>query len=489
MVSIRTVAPALLLLLAGCVSGPDPKPPEMALPAKFSEGSLKTNGDVAGSQWWAKFNDKRLNSLVDIGLAQNISILSAIEATNAAAGDVTVAGAGGLPALTLSGGHTVSGQKGNLRTQTATENTTAGDANISWLLDLWGQYRRARQGALAELDAAYATVDVQRLAYLSDLTTSYIGARYYQARIAISQENLKSRRETLELTKFQLDAGAASRLDVVQAEGLVNESLSEIPGLEISLRQQIHHIATLLNVPSTQVIADLQKGAGQPVFRGSVATGLPADLIRNRPDIRKAEQDLVNATAQIGVAQAQLFPTLTLGGDISPSYIHSSLTHGGLTTWSFGPTLSLPILDGGRLRAGVDIANSQAKSQYLTWKSTVLSAIEQVENALSAVSRDAQTVSALRAQVKSYQEALQLSTASYKDGASSLLDVLDAQRSVTDAQESLATAIQQSAADYVSLNVAIGAGYVPASPHAAVAAGSPSTKAVPIVKVADKKVN
>jgi outer membrane protein, multidrug efflux system len=190
------------------------------------------------------------------------------------------------------------------------------------------------------------------------------------------------------------------------------------------------------------------------------------------------------------VAQAQLYPTITLGGDISPSYIHASGRKGGLTTWSFGPTLTLPILDGGRLRAGVQIADSNAKTQYLVWKQTVLSAIEDVENALSAVSRDAQTVSALRAQVKSYQEALQLSTASYKDGASSLLDVLDAQRSVTDAQESLAAAVQQSAADYVRLNVAIGAGYVPASPRAAVAPGSPSTAAAaPVVKVADKKVN
>jgi multidrug efflux system outer membrane protein len=462
----------------------------MPLPAKFSEGSLKANGDVATSQWWAKFSDTRLNGLVDTGLAQNISILQAIEQTNAAAGDVIVAGAGGLPALNVGASQTASGEMGNLRTQHGTLNTSAGDLNVSWILDLWGQYRRARQGALAELDAAYAQVDVQRLAYLSDLVTSYINARYYQARIAIAQENLKSRRETLELTKFQLDAGAASRLDVVQAEGLVNESVSEIPGLEISLRQQIHHIATLLTVPSTTVIAELQKGSGQPVFRGSVATGVPADLIRNRPDVRKAEQDLINATAQIGVAQAQLYPTITLGGDISPSFarLAGGGRKGGLTTWSFGPSLTLPILDGGRLRAGVQIADSNAKSQYFTWKQTVLTAVEQVENALSAVSRDAQTVAAFRAEVKSYQEALQLSTASYKDGASSLLDVLDAQRSVTTAQESLAQAVQQSAADYVLLNVAIGAGYVPASPKAAVAAGSPSTSA-PVVKVADKKAN
>ncbi|MGO4568214.1 efflux transporter outer membrane subunit [Rhizobium sp. 2YAF20] len=467
MVSIRTAAPALLLILAGCVSGPDHKPPEMPLPAKFSEGGAKLNGDVANTAWWNAFNDRRLEGFVTTGLAQNVQIMQSIEATNSAQSNVTVAGAGSLPSLLVGASHTTSGQMGNLRTQRLTQNTSSSDVQVSWLLDLFGQYRSAREGALASLDAAYATVDVTRLAYLKDLVTSYVNARYFQARISIAQENLKSRRETLELTKFQLDAGAASRLDVVQAEGLVNSTLSEIPGLEISFRQAVHHIATLLNVPPATVIADMQKGSTQPVFRGNVSTGVPADLIRNRPDIRKAERELAAATAEIGVTEAQLYPTISLSGAISPSYVHTSASHGGFTTWSFGPTLSLPIFDGGLLRANVKIAQSNARGQYLTWKQTVLTAVEEVENALSAVARDAQTVSALRAQVKSYQEALELSTASYKDGASSLLDVLDAQRSVTSAQESLATAIQQSATDYVSLNVAIGAGYVAASPDAA----------------------
>jgi len=165
--------------------------------------------------------------------------------------------------------------------------------------------------------------------------------------------------------------------------------------------------------------------------------------------------------ADIGVAEAQLYPTITLGGSISPSYIGSKSVKGALTSWSFGPSLNLPVIDGGRLRANVDITESNARNQYLAWKAAVLQAVEEVENALAAVSRDARTVEALRAEVKSYEEALQLSTASYKDGASSLLDVLDAQRSVSDAQARLAQAVQQMAKDYVSLNVAIGGGYAP----------------------------
>jgi multidrug efflux system outer membrane protein len=467
MVSIRTAAPALLLVLAGCVSGPDHKPPVMPLPAKFSEGGTKSNDDVSSRKWWTAYHDSKLEGFVGTGLAQNVSILSSIEATTAAEGDVTVAGAGGLPSLAVDASHTISGERGKLASQPGHTATSGGDLTASWLLDLFGQYRRAREGALDTLDAAFATVDVTRLAYLQDLVTSYINARYYQALIGVANDNLKSRRETLELTKFQLQAGAASRLDVVQAEGLVNESLSALPPNEIAFRQQVHHIATLLNVPSATIIAQMQSNTGQPVFHGSVSSGVPADLVRNRPDIRRAERQLAAATAQIGVAEAQLYPSISLSGSISPSYIRTAGAKGGLTSWSFGPTLNLPILDGGLLRANVKIAESNARAAYLTWKSTVLTAVEDVENALSAVTRDAQTISALRAQVKSYQEALQLSTASYKDGASSLLDVITAQLQVTSAEESLAAAVQSSANDYVSLNVAIGAGYVAASPDVA----------------------
>ncbi|MDM9648052.1 efflux transporter outer membrane subunit, partial [Rhizobium sp. S163] len=311
-------------------------------------------------------------------------------------------------------------------------------------------------------DAAYSTADVAKLTYLQDLVNSYINARYYQERIALSRANLKSRQETYELTKFQLDAGAASRLDVVQAEGLVQSTQAEIPGLETNFRVAAHHIATLLGKPAGSMVAELQRGGSQPVFRAGIVSGVPADLIRNRPDIRVAERNLAAATANIGVAISQLYPSISLSGSISPTYVKAAgVSGGGLTSWSFGPTLTLPIFDGGRLRANVDIAKSDAKTQYLAWKQAVLQAVEEVENALSAVRRDAQTVAALRAQVKTTQETLDLSTASYKDGASSLLDVLDAQRQVSLAQASLAAAVQQMATDYVALNVAIGGGYNP----------------------------
>ncbi|MFN7012275.1 MAG: efflux transporter outer membrane subunit [Allorhizobium sp.] len=462
MVSIRVAAPLALLLLSSCVTGPDHTAPQTPLPEKFAEGGKKSNGEVAMAAWWTAFNDKRLNGLVEQGLDQNLDVLQALERITAAEAGVVVAGAGGLPSLGVSAEESVSKSKGTgdyKERTTDTTSTTNGGVSVSWLLDLFGQYRRAKESASASLDAAYASADVAKLSFLSDLVTSYINARYYQERIAIARKNLASRRETLELTKLQLEAGAASRLDVVQSEGLVNSTLADLPGLETSFRQSAHRIATLLGLPASALIADLQKGAPQPIARRSINAGVPADLIRNRPDIRRAERELASAVAEIGVAEAQLYPAITLGGSISPSWISTKSLAGSLTSWSFGPSLTLPILDGGRLKANVDIAESSARGAYLAWKATVLKAVEEVENALAAVNRDSQTVSALTATVRSYEEALALSTASYKDGASSLLDVLDAQRSVSTAQASLAQAVQQMAADYVALNVAIGGGY------------------------------
>jgi multidrug efflux system outer membrane protein len=474
MLSIRVIAPLTLLLLSGCVVGPDHAAPEIALPGKFAEAKATSNGDVSTVAWWNGFSDSRLNGYVDQGLAQNLSVLQALERINAAEAGVIVAGAGGLPSLNLSAQHTISGTDRTPNSPTSSErvsNVSAGNLDASWLLDLFGLYKRSKESAVATLDAAYASADVAKLTLLSQLVSSYIDVRYYQERIAIARKNLSSRRETLDLTKLQLEAGAASRLDVVQSEGLVNSTIAEIPGLETSFRGAAHRVATLLGLPASSLITELQRGARQPVARFNAKAGVPADLIRNRPDIRAAERNLASAVAEIGVAEAQLYPSITLGGSISPSYNALSGVGGDSRSlsWSFGPGLTLPIFDGGRLKANVKIAESSAREEYLAWKSTVLNAVEEVENALAAVSRDSRTVAALRNTVRSYEEALSLGTASYRDGASSLLDVLDAQRQVSTAQSNLADAVRQMAQDFVALNVAIGGGYAAGAQTAKVA--------------------
>ncbi len=479
---IHAAAPLALLLLSGCVVGPEHTAPEINLPSKFAEGSAKSNGDVSTAAWWTAFKDSRLNSYVEQGLSQNLSVLQALERINQAEASVVQAGAGSLPSLDLSTSASRSGDKdigGAIDPSSRPSTSIRGGVGASWFLDLFGLYKRSKESALAQLDAAYATVDIARLTLLSEVTSAYIDARYFQERIALVRQNLSSRRETLDLTRLQLEAGAASRLDVVQAEGLVNSTLAEIPGLETQFRGAAHRVATLLGLPASSLLPELQKGARQPVARINAKAGVPADLIRNRPDIRAAERRLAASVAEIGVAQAQLYPSISLGGSITPAYTRlGGGAESGVLSWSFGPSLSLPIFDGGALKANVSASESIARESYLTWKQTVLEAVEEVENALAAISRDARTVAALRNTVDSYEEALELATASYRDGASSLLDVLDAQRQVSTAQANLAQAVQQMAQDFVALNVAVGGGYAYGYGNTQVA----SATAIPVKK-------
>ncbi len=456
-----TPVPLLLLLLAGCAVGPDYVAPATALPDKFSEGSSQSVGDVTDVAWWKSFNDPLLNSYVEAGMAQNLSVLQALEAIVQAEANVVTSTAGAFPQVNLQAYDTGAGAGGDGASAQArkTSNTFGGSVPVSWVLDLFGLYQRAGEAAMAQLDAAYASADVAKLTLISSLIDSYINARLYQERLAIARSNLKSRRETLRLTQFQLDAGAASRLDVVQSEGLVNAQLSTIPQLEAAYRQQVYALSTLMGLPAATLIDQMNKVKPIPVTHARLASGVPADLIRNRPDIREAERNLAAATAAIGVAEAQLYPMISLNGTLQASVSANSLGNAGQTSWSFGPTLSLPIFDGGALRANVSSAESQARQAYLAWKQTVLKAVQEVETALAVVTRDGRTVSALRATVASYRDALELSTSSYRDGATSLLDVLDAQRAVSDAEASLADAIAQQAGDFVALNVAIGGGY------------------------------
>lgn len=462
----RTLFPLSMLLLSGCVVGPDYQKPETALPAKFSESKSASADNVTLNPWWESFRDKRLNDLVHQGMNENLTVLQALQRIDAAEANVIVAGAGALPSLGASAEGTVSGQDGSYlrRVNSATGGASHSESksinaglSASWVLDFFGQYRRQKEAANASLDAAYDDVNVARLAYLSDLVSSYVNARYYQEALALSRKNLQSRRESLKLTNEIKEAGAASSLDVLQTEGLVNQTLADLPALETGFHQSANHIATLLGVPAATITSSLIKGSSQPMPRYATRTGIPADLVRNRPDIRAAERRLQAATAAIGVAEADLYPSIQLGGSISATR-NFNANVGSLSSWSFGPTLSLPIFNGGALKAQVKIARSEAEQQYLTWKSTVLNAVEEVENAQTALIRDGQTVAALRKVVNSYEQTLNLARESYRGGASTILDVLDAERNVATARLSLASAIRQLARDYVSLNVAIGGG-------------------------------
>ncbi len=433
----------LALVLAGCVTT-QYQQPQAALATSFVEGGQTASADNSQTQWWSAFRDPQLARLIERGLVQNLSVQQALERISEAGASVSSSGAGALPSVSGSVAGTIS-QTGSLPVQQA---ATAG-GNASWLLDLFGQYRQSREAALASLDAAYLSVGTARLTFLSEITRAYVDLRYYQEALALTRLSIASRSETLKLTEALMAEGAGARLDVLQAQSALDAANMDIPTLELGFIAALNRLATLTAQPAADLRSELQKGAPQPWPRLSINAGLPADLVRQRPDIRAAERDLAAAVAQTGAAEAALYPSLSLGGAIQVA---------SLSTWSFGPTLNLPFLDGGRSQANLTTAQSRARQSHLSWQSAVLQAVEETENALAAVRRDTRTLEAVRALVKTAEETLALTQERYQAGESRVLDVLDAQRSLFDAQMRVASATQNLAKNFIGLNVAIGGG-------------------------------
>ncbi|WP_425646797.1 efflux transporter outer membrane subunit [Agrobacterium leguminum] len=463
--------------LSACMVGPDYTSPELALATSYRDGSGKGVPIKPETAWWATFQDKRLTSFVNTGLQQNLDVLQALEKISEARSNIVVAKAGALPSLSGAASGTGSGEDGKTAGVDTSETTLtgSGDFSVSWLVDLFGKYRRNTEAAVASLGAAYADADTARLTLLSDLTTEYINARLYQEQLAITRETVESRKATMALTNEKLQVGAATGLDVAQAEGLLKTAEADLPGYSVSFKQSAYQIAYLLGQNPDTVLQDLQKGAVIPRPHFNVNLGVPADILRNRPDIKSAERSLASATASIGVAEADLYPSLSLSGSIGISAsVISSSPDSLLRNWSFGPSLSIPIFQGGELKANVDIAKSQAQQQYLSWRSTVLNGAKEVQSALTAYREQNRQIAALAASVDAYKRALDLSRQSYQSGASSFLDVLDAERSWSDARLNLASAQATRAKYFITLCVAAGGGYAQKAPSgpALVADGS-----------------
>ncbi|SNR51468.1 efflux transporter outer membrane subunit [Puniceibacterium sediminis] len=445
--NLRTPAMTIVTLgLAACTAvGPNYKAPDIALTASYVEGGAAPIGDVSQQLWWTDYQDKTLNALVDRGLAQNLDIRTAIERITEAQASLRTTGLSSQVGGSLSGSLKRSGSTGVDYTQ-----STSATFNPSIILDLFGGEQRTREQALAQLEAAQLDVGVARLAFLSALISNYIDARYYQEALAITRQNLSSRGETLDLVKRQRSAGTVSDLDVARAQAVYDETRANVPSLEANFLATVYALATLLAEPAQPLIASLQRGAPQPRARGNSGVGIPADLLRNRPDVRSSERDLAAAVAAIGVAEAQLFPALSLSGTVTSAATRS---------WNFGPAISIPVLNQPVLRGNRDQAISRARQAELAWRASVLGAVEDVQSAQTAYSRSAATVSATRAALTSYERVVELSRATYEGGTTTLLDLLDSERSRGSAQLSLAQSVRDQANDWGTLQIASGRGW------------------------------
>ena len=445
----KTVWAVSAVLLSGCVTlGPDYAVPDMNAPSKFVGGASSALRDASGSAWWQSFQDSALNELVSIGLTQNLDVKTAFERIVAARENTRRFGV----VQQIDGDVSLDARR------RSTDGVESDDASASagalFVFDLFGEFRRAQEESLATFDAAQFDAGTVKLAYLSDIVTAYTQVRYYQVAAQITRETIASRSDTLNFVRERVDAQEGTQLEIAQAQSLLATAKATLPILEAQARVNSFRIATLLNVPTGVVAQKIDGGRAIPRPTGAAASGVPADLLRNRPDIRAAERRLAAATATVGITEAQLYPSLSLTGNV---------TLGETDAWSFGPSLALPVFDQVQRQASRNIALSEARSAELSYRQVFIKAIEEVQAALVLTNARQEQVEAYVTANASSERALNLARRSYEAGVVTVDDVLDADRTRLSNRLNLAQAQNDYALAWVQQQIAAGKGwaYVP----------------------------
>ncbi len=447
---------AAALLCASCAVGPNYHRPTVDLPSDWKAAAPVANAGPANTAlWWKNFQDPELTSLVESALRQNLDVQIAEARLRQARAAKGVIAGGFWPAVTASGASLRGAPAGS-----ATGNSFQAGLDAVWELDIFGGVRRNVESANAAAESAQATLADVQVTLTAEVVLAYLQLRSSQEQIAIARENLAAQQHTAGLIHQRLQAGFSSALDAANADAQVATTASAIPPQETALRQAIHALSVLLGRPPADLLGELSPPGVLPPSPPTVPIGLPSDLLRRRPDIRAAEAQLHAATAQIGVAVADFFPKFPLTAAVGyQSTLWRTLFANNNRTWSVGPTVTWPILQGGSTAANVRVQQALRDQAYWTYRKTVLVALQEVEDALVAVGNEEDHRKALTEAVTQNRRALDLSTRLYAQGAADFLTVLDAERSLYSSQTALALSGLASATDLVALYKALGGGW------------------------------
>ncbi len=468
------IPPALALaLLAACTVGPDYATPEAAAPAEWSEpvppGAEAGTDEAALASWWTAFDDPGLQSLIEAALAGNRDLAAAVARVREARALRSIAGADQLPSLDVVGSAertkrsenafvTISSDPGEALELRDTLYTLGFDA--SWELDLFGGVRRRVEAAEADLQAAREDQRAVLVSLLGEVGLAWVDARASLRRLAIARDSLASQGETADLTRARRDAGMADDFDVARAEALVSGTLATIPALEERFARACHRLDLLAGRPPGAAQELLSGSPSVPPPPARVPIGLPSELLRRRPDVRRAERELAAATARIGVAAADLYPKFSLTGSFGQSSLHTGTFAAEPSEyWSIGAGLTWPLFGGGRLKAGVEAADARAEQALHRWESSVLVALQETHDALVAYGREQQRRAALLLAATAQREAANLARQRHAAGLSDFLEVLDAERSLLSSEDSLALSEAALSSNAVTLYKALGGGW------------------------------
>jgi NodT family efflux transporter outer membrane factor (OMF) lipoprotein len=463
-----------LAIVAGCAVGPNYHPPKTAAPAQWSSplAGGETNAPAALAGWWKNFGDTNLDSLMTLAVRSNLDLRIAEAHVREARAERDVATGSWWPSVDGTAGY--SRNRWGANSFPPIPPGTPLDYNLynagfdaAWELDLFGGTRRAVEAANAEIGAAeYGQRDVL-VSLLAEVARNYITARGYQQRVAITRENISVQKDILNLTRSRYQNGLGSDLDVQQATALLAATESQVPSLETGFQQSVHHLAVLLGRPPGALLEAMSAEKSIPATPPAVPVGLPSDLLLRRPDVQRAERELAAATARIGVARSDLFPKFSLTGMAGLESVSASDWFDyGSRYWSAGPTVQWELFEAGSIRANVRVQNARQEQVLDTYEKTVLTALEDVENALTAYAKEQIRREALARSAQADRQALDLSNELYTSGLTDFLHVLDSERSLYAAQDALVQSDQTIALNLVQLYKALGGGWQNAPPSA-----------------------
>jgi NodT family efflux transporter outer membrane factor (OMF) lipoprotein len=454
--------------LTGCAAvGPDFAPPATAVPAGWNRleasdspvARAEAPGDL--SEWWKNLDDPLLSELVGEALQVSPDLRSAQARLREARARRVVAAAGRYPSVTAFGSASRS-ESSEQAGSGDTSNFFSAGFDASWEIDVFGGVRRSVEAAEADLESTEAILENTRVSLAAEVALDYVEVRTQQTLIGIAQANLATQSETLQLTEWRAQAGLVSSQDVEQARSNREQTRALIPALETVLAEAENRLDLLLGGAPGTLHARLSPVGALPAMPGAIAVGIPADTLRQRPDVRAAERALAAETARVGVAEAARYPAFNLSGSIGLEALTlGALGNSGAATSSLFAGVTGPIFDAGRLRAQVEIQDALREQALVAYEQALLTALQDVENALVALARNRERTEALANATESARNAAELARQRYSAGLIDFQSVLDSERSVLVLEESLASSRANGVQELIRLYKALGGGWSP----------------------------
>jgi NodT family efflux transporter outer membrane factor (OMF) lipoprotein len=474
----RTTTAALLsvCLVSGCAVGPNYSAPQAAalgVPAAYGLAAASA-APVDLAVWWRQLNDPLLTDLIGRATTANLDIVVSQGRLRQARESLIQARSTLFPSLSGSAGVTRNATYAPTTTVTGGAPIVVGGnsastqlslgLDASWQADIFGGNRRSVESAQADSDAALFNLAAVRTSVAGEVATNYIGARLAQARLAIARDTLKNQDDNLQIAGWRVQAGLASATDAEQARAQRAQTAATIPLLETSFTSAVNQLGVLTG-QAPSALRQTMEAVG-PIPRGpdAVAVGIPADTLRQRPDVRAAERNLAAATAQIGVAQAQLYPGLSITGSLNTAAADFGRL-GNVGTGALFAGLTQTLFDAGRLGSQVRSARAGADIAFASYKQTVLGGMQDVENAIQALNSAEQRQSVLAVALDASNNAAVLARSQYRAGLTDFLTLLQSEQTLLSARDSLASAQADQALALVQLYLALGGGWQPAAPE------------------------